>query len=152
MVLKSLRFFYDLITSWPYKYPGVSVKGFFLLLLFMFWGVFFKGFSNFHLSWEVKEAAFVAFNLTYQFGVFLSLFGFHYSEGFCLLLSLMMLFFNCFDFCDLSEIFFDGLCAFVEFCFPNVIFKSSLCCLSVFYVSACSFCLAHFLIYVHFSS
>lgn len=30
-----------------------------------------------------------------------------------------MLFFNCFDSCDLSEIFFDGFCAIVEFFFPQ---------------------------------
>lgn len=58
----------------------------------------------------------MAFNLPV---FFLSLFGLHFSEGSCLLISLMMLFFNCFDFCDLSEIFFDGLCTFVEFFFPQ---------------------------------
>lgn len=39
----------------------------------------------------------------------------------------MMLFFNCFDFCDLSEIFFDGLCAFVEIFFSPMSSSNSLC-------------------------
>jgi len=63
-----------------------------------------------------------------------------------------MLFFNYFYFCDLSEIFFDGLCAFLEFFFPHCHLQIiSVLLVSVLHL-ACSFCLAQFLIFVYFSS
>lgn len=38
-----------------------------------------------------------------------------------------MLFFNCFDSCDLSEIFFDGFCAIVEIFFSPISYSNHLC-------------------------
>lgn len=74
-LLQSLLFFFNnLITSWPYKYAGVSVKvglfcwwGFFYYLCFLVlvFGFFLKVSQTSIWLGRCKEAAFLVLNLTY---------------------------------------------------------------------------------------